>query len=96
MAMTVGNFKKVQRSHFSLGFALTYLTSMLGSTIKQLDMMSKGTRMWLNLMSFGKRTLKTNFDTRRLVSDLVEINTRAQFINLNARFIICACYFGQF
>ena len=85
MAMTVGNFKKVQRSHFSLGFALTYLASLLGSTIKQLD-----------LMSFGKRTLKTNFDARRLVSDLVEINTRAQFINLNARFIICACYFGQF
>ena len=57
MAMTVGNFKKVQRSHFSLGFALTYLASLLGSTIKQWDMMSKGTRMWLNLMSFGKRTL---------------------------------------
>ena len=85
MAMTVGNFKKVQRSHFSLGFALTYLASLLGSTTKQLD-----------LMSFVKRTLKTNFDARRLVSDLVEINTRAQFINLNARFIICACYFGQF
>ena len=49
MAMTVGNFKKVQRSHFSLGFALTYLASLLGSTIKQLDMMSKGTRMWLTV-----------------------------------------------